>query len=99
MINEKRKHGFSIWALEAVPGAISLYDPHLALQSGAMVLLVVGNEVSGVDPAVTWAAERVIMLPMLGAKESLNVSIAAGVAIYNLCHGVKIIQPDAAGGK
>ena len=44
--------------------------------------LVVGNEVSGVSPGVLSRADAIVHIPMLGQKESLNVSVAAGVALY-----------------
>jgi len=44
--------------------------------------LVVGNEVKGISPAVLKRADQVIHLPMFGQKESLNVSVAFGVAGY-----------------
>ena len=47
-------------------------------------LLIVGNEVSGVDPAVLELCDAIAWIPMQGMKESLNVSIAFGIAAYTL---------------
>lgn len=44
--------------------------------------LVVGNEVDGVDPKILALADMVVHIPMYGKKESLNVSVAAGIAMY-----------------
>ncbi|OGL66190.1 hypothetical protein A3B21_01865 [Candidatus Uhrbacteria bacterium RIFCSPLOWO2_01_FULL_47_24] len=49
--------------------------------------LVVGNEVNGVSDGVLKRVDAVVEIPMLGQKESLNVSVAAGVALYVLRHG------------
>jgi tRNA G18 (ribose-2'-O)-methylase SpoU len=49
------------------------------------VVYVLGNEVDGVSQAVLKMADTIVELPMLGKKESLNVSVTAGVVLY---HGV-----------
>jgi tRNA G18 (ribose-2'-O)-methylase SpoU len=46
--------------------------------------LVVGNETEGVDPRFIERAERIVEIPMLGKKESLNVSSATAIALYEL---------------
>jgi 23S rRNA (guanosine2251-2'-O)-methyltransferase len=46
--------------------------------------LVVGNEVSGVDPGILRAASQTVHLPMFGTKTSLNVAVAMGAAVYLL---------------
>ena len=49
--------------------------------------LVVGNEVTGISPAILKLADAVVQIPMLGHKESLNVAVAAGIALYQLRFG------------
>jgi len=44
----------------------------------------VGNEVKGVSKKILKKADKVIFLPMQGSKESLNVSVAFGVAGYHI---------------
>lgn len=46
--------------------------------------LVVGNEVTGVSDAVVASADLALEVPQFGAKHSLNVSVAFGVAVYDL---------------
>ena len=46
--------------------------------------LVVGNEVTGVSDAVVSETDLALELPQFGAKHSLNVSVAFGVAVYDL---------------
>jgi len=80
--------GLRVWALEGTAQSQSLFDlPDL---QGPPVLLVVGNELSGVDPGVLALCDKVIAIPMQGAKHSLNVAIAFAVAIYFLRFGVII---------
>ena len=48
------------------------------------VCLVVGHEVSGVPQEVLEVCDKVVHIPMHGKKESLNVSVAAGIALDHL---------------
>ncbi|MCZ7668459.1 MAG: hypothetical protein M5U34_15330 [Chloroflexi bacterium] len=48
------------------------------------VVLVVGNEIAGVDPGILAICDQTIMLPMQGVKNSLNVASAFAVAAYAL---------------
>lgn len=48
------------------------------------IALLVGNEVEGLPSALLKLADTVIHIPMLGKKESLNVSVAFGIAVYSL---------------
>ena len=45
-------------------------------------ILIVGNEVTGVDPELLDLCDRILYIPMLGEKKSFNVSIAFGIAAY-----------------
>lgn len=51
---------------------------------------IVGNEVNGVSPSVLRRADAIVHIPMLGRKESLNVAVAAGVALYAIRHSREI---------
>ena len=76
-----RAEGYTVAALERAPGAVHPAD----VPAGAFPLaLVLGNEVLGVPSAALAAADLVVGLPQYGAKESLNVSVAFGVAAYRL---------------
>jgi len=52
--------------------------------SAEKFVLVVGPEVTGLSPAVLRRAKAVIEIPLHGKKESLNVSVAFGIAIFSL---------------
>jgi len=82
-----KDQGLRLWALESTPRAHSLLEiiPELA---GPRLLLVVGNELSGVDPGILQACEKVVAIPMQGHKRSLNVAIAFGIAAYFLRFGL-----------
>lgn len=86
--------GRRLWALEGGSRSTSMFDPAVARAAAALraseqtVVLVLGHEVSGVDPRIVEQCERVIHLPMMGHKDSLNVSVALGVAAYGLRFGL-----------
>jgi len=72
--------GRILWALEDLPDAVPLFQVDLPTQNSSL-LLVVGNEVTGVDPGIIELCEKVITIPMVGVKSSYNVAIAFGIAI------------------
>jgi tRNA G18 (ribose-2'-O)-methylase SpoU len=72
--------GFRILALENDPRAVPLPQATAA----GRLCLVLGHEVAGISPALLAAADQMIALPMRGAKSSLNVAVAFGVAAYAL---------------
>ena len=78
-----RKKGLRLWALEGGPRAESLFEATGDL-TGPPIVLVVGSEVSGVDPGILEQCERVMCLPMQGVKTTLNVAVAFGIAVYSL---------------
>jgi 23S rRNA (guanosine2251-2'-O)-methyltransferase len=53
------------------------------------VALLLGNEVSGLSPALLERADCIVHIPMYGQKESLNVAVACGIAVYELNRGRK----------
>lgn len=80
---ELKAKGYRLWALESDSRARSLLTSAGELQ-GSPIALVVGNEVAGVDPGILAICDRVLCIPMQGAKRSLNVAIAFSVAVYCL---------------
>lgn len=84
---QKLKHdGFTVVALEqhARSTPLNTYRPHFPLA------LIVGNEVRGISQALLKKTDRILEIPMRGKKESLNVSVAFGIAVYQLMRHQKI---------
>ena len=48
------------------------------------ILLIFGNEVDGIEKEILDLCDQIIEIPMRGKKESLNVSVAAGIILYSL---------------
>jgi len=72
-------HGAQLWALEQDDRAISV-NSHIVIPDKPIVLIV-GNEVTGVDPELLKLSEQILHIPMFGKKRSLNVEVAFGIAV------------------
>lgn len=78
LIAKLAQKGVKIVALEQAPQSTSLDD---FMPSFPMALLV-GNEVKGLSEKMLSHVDQVVEIPMMGEKESLNVSVAFGIAAY-----------------
>ncbi|MDP3762514.1 MAG: RNA methyltransferase, partial [bacterium] len=80
LLGRLKKEKVKIIALEQAEGAIDYrkFRPKFPLA------LVLGNEVRGLSKALLKKCDKIIQIPMRGKKESLNVSVAAGVALFSL---------------
>jgi tRNA G18 (ribose-2'-O)-methylase SpoU len=74
-----KSEGFELWALENLPSAIPLFQIDINEKNPPLVL-VVGNEKTGVDPGIINQCDRVLSIPMVGKKKSYNVATAFGIA-------------------
>ena len=80
VIRELKAKGYEIVFLEQMKESISyeLFEPR------PPVCLVLGNEIAGVDEEMLALCDRAIEIPMAGLKNSLNVTVAFGVAAYHI---------------
>ncbi len=81
LIENLKKQGYQVIALEKTKTAKDIF--RFKAQKNP-VALVVGNEVSGLSPEVLKRSSGVVSIPMYGKKESLNVAVAFGIAVYAL---------------
>jgi tRNA G18 (ribose-2'-O)-methylase SpoU len=86
LIKKLSQEGWKIAALEQSKKSVPYYLTRSTLPNdrNQRIALVVGNEVDGVPPEILKLADAVLEIPMLGKKESLNVSVAFGIAAYSL---------------
>ena len=82
LIASLKKKGFFIVGLEKNERSIDIAE--LNLENQKNVVLIVGNEVDGVEAEISALCDEVVHIPMYGKKESLNVSVAAGIAMYSI---------------
>lgn len=81
-IRQLRDEGVIVLAVEQVEGATMLQDFNPA--SGKRYALVFGNEVFGVSAEAVAACDGCIEIPQLGTKHSLNISVSAGIAVWEI---------------
>lgn len=80
LIKKLKKEGIRIVVLEQSPRS----TPYTKCKPKFPLCLIVGNEVTGISKSILKLADDVIEIPMRGKKESLNVSVAFGIAAYNI---------------
>ncbi len=87
LIKKIKKEGFKIVALEQDEKSVDYkkFKP-ACRQAGPKfhLALILGEEVSGIKQEILKLCDNIIEIPMAGEKESLNVSVAAGVTLFRL---------------
>ena len=78
LVEKLKKEGYQIVSLEQTPKSIS----YLKFKPKFPLALIVGNEGKGVKKSLLKRSDQIIDIPMRGKKESLNVSVAFGIAAY-----------------
>lgn len=93
VIKELKKEGFQIIAIETGKNAEDIFEASLIspfgeeeIKEGVVpkVALIFGHEVDGISDDILEHTDRIFKIPMRGIKESLNVSVSAGVAMYEV---------------
>lgn len=79
-VSELCAQGYQVLAVEQAHGATFLNELHIA--PGKAYAVVLGNEVKGVSQEVVDACEGCIEIPQCGTKHSMNVSVTAGIVMW-----------------
>lgn len=82
VITTLKNDGVTVYAIEQVQGAVFLQD--FKPEQGVRYALVFGNEVKGVSQEAVNICNGVIEIPQLGTKHSLNISVSAGVVVWDI---------------
>ena len=80
VLRELKAEGFLIVSLEQTERSVPLLD----FSPTYPLCLLLGNEIKGVREDLLDASDAIVSIPMLGKKESLNVAVAAGIALHAL---------------
>jgi len=80
VVESLKKKGYEIVSLEQASGSVS----YLNYRPKFPVALIIGNENNGVKKTLLHRSDKIIEIPMKGGKESLNVSVAFGIAAYEI---------------
>ena len=75
-----KKENYFIAAIEQDKNSTPLFD--FKAPKGQPLALILGNEVLGISKASLKLADIILEIPMRGKKESLNVSVSAGIAMF-----------------
>ena len=79
-VNLLKEKGYKIFAVEQAEGSVSLekFNPE------DNIAVIFGNEVEGVDVEVLKHCDACIEIPQFGTKHSLNISVAAGIVLWEI---------------
>lgn len=83
-VNELHNEGYTVLAIEQCAGSTLLDE--LVLEKDRKYAIVLGNEVKGVQQEVVDICDGCIEIPQFGTKHSLNVSVTAGIMIWEFAH-------------
>ncbi|HVT75154.1 MAG TPA: TrmH family RNA methyltransferase [Candidatus Paceibacterota bacterium] len=78
VIARLKEEGFEVVALEQSERSVD----YKKFTAGAKTLVIFGNEVSGISRSILAKVDVIAEIPMRGRKESLNVSVSAGIALF-----------------
>ena len=77
-----KDEGFRIFAVEQVEKSIPLHE--FSSEKAGKMAVIFGNEVTGIDAEVLKFCDGSIEIPQFGMKHSLNISVAAGIVLWEL---------------
>lgn len=83
LIKKLKKEGYKIIAIEQAENSVDYKDIDLE-KIDSPVLIIFGNEVEGVDKDMLKLSDIIAEIPMKGKKESLNVSVSFGIALFRI---------------
>ena len=81
-LKELQNKGYKLCAVEQAEGSTSLQDWNM--KKDEKWVLILGNEVEGVQDQVVALCDQVLEIPQSGMKHSLNISVAAGVVFWKI---------------
>jgi len=78
LIKDLKKKKFQICAIEQSEKSID----YKKVKYGNKTLIILGNEVKGIEEDILNKCHKIVEIPMKGRKESLNVSVTAGIILF-----------------
>lgn len=81
VIASLKNEGVNVWAVEQVEDSVMLQD---FIPDSGKYALVFGNEVKGVSQEAIKLCDGTIEIPQLGTKHSLNISVSAGIVVWDI---------------
>jgi 23S rRNA (guanosine2251-2'-O)-methyltransferase len=87
IVNRLKAEGYLVYAVEQVENSISLPDFNPEMDS--KMAFVFGNEVKGVQQKVVNICDATVEIPQFGTKHSFNVSVSAGIVLWDVFKKMK----------
>ncbi len=91
LVTELQAAGTQVWSVEQAQGAT--YLDQMALHPQTTYALVFGNEVMGVSQEVVTSCDGVVEIPQFGTKHSLNISVSAGILVWDFWKKLSVLSP------
>lgn len=87
-VAELHRMGYEVYSVEQVEHSTKLQDFHA--EKGRKYAVIMGNEVKGVHQDVVDMSDGCLEIPQFGTKHSMNVSVTAGIIIYQFAHDLML---------
>jgi len=87
-VSKLKNEGYKVYAIEQVENSILL--PDFKPSENEKVAIVFGNEVKGVKQTVVDICDGSIEIPQFGTKHSFNISVSAGIVLWDIFQKIKI---------
>ena len=87
-VRSLQSEGYTVYAIEQAHDSITLDEAVCQLQK-QKVAVVLGHEVFGVQQEVVDACDACVEIPQYGTKHSLNVSVTAGIVLYQFANALR----------
>ena len=82
VVSKLKNEGYKVYAIEQVENSISLPDFQPA--ENGKIAIIFGNEVKGVKQTVVDICDGSIEIPQFGTKHSFNISVSAGIVLWDI---------------
>lgn len=87
-VKSLQKDGYTVYAIEQAHNSVTLEEAINNLHN-TKVAVVLGHEVFGVQQEVVDACDACVEIPQYGTKHSLNVSVTAGIVLYQFANALR----------
>lgn len=86
-VTEVKNNNHKVYALEQTTNSINLSD--FIPEKNEKIALILGNEVTGISEETLKLVDKCMEIPQFGTKHSLNISVSAGIAVWELFNKLK----------
>ncbi len=88
-LRQLKAEGYRLLAVEQATPSIFLHE--LVIEPQQRYAFVLGNEVGGVSEAALQCCEGAVEIPQFGTKHSLNIAVAAGIALWEFTRKYRLL--------